>query len=239
MNHYYITGTSKGIGKAIAELLLQDPANIVTGISRGSSIKHKNYNHLSLDLTNPDFINSISFSASHYNKVVLINNAGILGEVGKAGEISSKSIIDTFNVNLIAPAILINKFISFYKETEAEKVIINISSGAGKKPIDGWGAYCSSKAAIDMFSEVVVLEQALVTYPKFSVFSIAPGIVDTNMQAEIRKSKSNSFSRVKEFKNYKKEHKLSSPEEVAKKIILILANTIHNKTTVFSVKDNL
>ena len=65
------------------------------------------------------------------------------------------------------------------------KRILNISSGAGRNPYEGWGAYCTTKAGLDHFSRVVAMEQANEQYP-VEIVSIAPGIIDTDMQATIR-----------------------------------------------------
>src|SRR5579872_6128150 len=158
MNYYFITGASKGLGKAIAEELLRKENNKVIGIARTNTIAHPHYSHHSLDLGDIDklkrTINSLSIDLTDATSIVLINNAGLLGQVGRIGEIASESIEEVVRVNITAPAILMNEFISRYRTYPCMKVIINVSSGAGKRPIDGWGAYCASKAALDMLSMV-------------------------------------------------------------------------------------
>ena len=61
MKHFFITGTSRGIGKALAETLLENDNNEVTGISRTRSIKHPNYKHITTDLSNLSDTESIFF----------------------------------------------------------------------------------------------------------------------------------------------------------------------------------
>jgi benzil reductase ((S)-benzoin forming) len=211
MNVYYITGTSRGIGKAMAEFLLREKGN--------------------------EEVKKFTFSYhGDAKKIWLINNAGIISKVRYCGRNYSDSIIADFNVNLVSPALLMNKFMSVFADSPAEKFIINVSSGAGKNPIDGWSTYCSAKAGLDMYSRVVDLEQKT-GKTGFRIFSIAPGIVDTRMQDEIRKSDPENFSRIEDFKNYKNTHQLSDPLLVAKKYFSILANPENLNQPVFSLKD--
>ena len=86
MNLFYITGTSSGIGYAIATLLLKDSNNIVIGISRRNKIEHKNYHHISHDLSLPILANTFEKLDANYNKIVLINNAGQVGPVTPMGK---------------------------------------------------------------------------------------------------------------------------------------------------------
>lgn len=220
MNYYYITGTSRGIGKAFAEYLLQDPSNSVIGISRQKTIEHPHYRHFFLDLTDIKAVSDFKFELhSHPQKIYLINNAGALGPIKPIGKLSAESIVEAYTVNLIAPSVLTNAFISCYNTTDTEKVILNISSGAGKNPVDGWATYCASKAGLDMFSRVVDTEQKIrIQHPQenihksFKIFSISPGVVNTQMQSEIRTASREDFSRIDDFKNYKEKDQLADPK---------------------------
>jgi benzil reductase ((S)-benzoin forming) len=245
VNYYYITGTSRGIGKAFAEHLLENPSNKVIGMSRQRTIKHPNYRHFYLDLTDINAIADFKFELHSYpKKIYLINNAGSLGFIKPVGKLDTDTIIKNYTLNLIAPSVLTNAFIECYESTDCEKVILNISSGAGKNPIDGWAVYCASKAGIDMFSRVVDAEQKLrPEHPQenihkaFKIFSIAPGVVNTNMQTEIRNAEKNDFSRLEDFIGYKENNLLAEPEFVSKKYLRILANLNDIKDVLSSVKD--
>nr|MDQ3395675.1 SDR family NAD(P)-dependent oxidoreductase [Bacteroidota bacterium] len=183
MNYFFISGTSKGIGKALCQKILEDPKNKVVGISRSFGFEHPNFTHIQFNLAESGKIAALAeelFKMEEVpQKVVLINNAGILGEVGPFGSVSDESLIELYNVNVIAPAILMNIFINKFKGSPAEKIVINISSGAGSRAMDGWGGYCSSKAAINMMSEVAALESNIAENG-FKIFSLAPGVVDTD-----------------------------------------------------------
>lgn len=245
MNYYYITGTSRGIGKAFAEHLLENPSNHVIGMSRHRTIEHKNYRHSYLDLTDGKAVSEFKFELhANAKKIYLINNAGVLGFIKPVGKLDAETIIKNYTVNLIAPTVLTNAFIECYDSTDAEKVIVNISSGAGKNPIDGWAVYCASKAGIDMFSRVVDLEQKVRAdhpleniHKGFHIFSIAPGVVNTTMQEEIRSASKEDFSRLEDFIGYKINNQLSEPEFVSKKYINILANINSIKDVLSSIKD--
>jgi benzil reductase ((S)-benzoin forming) len=245
LNYYYITGTSRGIGKAFAEYLLEDPSNHVIGMSRQKTIDHPNYRHFFLDLTDMDAVANFKFELhAHPQKIYLINNAGALGAIRPIGKLTSESIITSYTLNLIAPTVLTNSFIACYNTTDTEKIILNISSGAGKNPIDGWAVYCASKAGIDMFSRVVDAEQQIrAQHPQesihkgFKIFSIAPGVVNTQMQTEIRSASKENFSRLEDFKNYKATDQLADPTTISKKYFKILADIGSIKDVLSSVKD--
>lgn len=240
MNYYFITGTSSGLGKAIAETLLENPNNSVIGIARRSTIKHENYHHKGIDLADTNSlikaIPHIFHVISDSNKIVLINNAGVLGQVGYIGNLENSNIENVLKINVLAPSILMNEFIKKYKKYPGEKTIINISSGAGKRPVDGWAWYCASKAALDMISQVAS-EEDKYTKGKVKVFSVAPGVVDTPMQEHIRNTSPQEFSRLEEFKSLKKENVLLSPQKAAEKIIYLIDHHQEFDRTVLSIRD--
>jgi len=122
MNCFYITGTGRGIGKAIAEELLTDAENTVIGISRTQGIRSKNYIHHRIDLSSSEKISAFQFGEHPLAKqIVLINNAGSLGEVTHLGNLNNNEIAKAFNLNVTAPAILMNGFIK------------DVSGASGKK----------------------------------------------------------------------------------------------------------
>lgn len=237
MNYFFITGTSKGLGKAIVELLLKDPDNFVFGYSRNNAINHKNYYHKLIDLNNLENVKKIQFpELENVEKIVLINNAGTVGEINHVGSLSNDEIISCYNINTIAPSIITNNFIKAYKKCKIKKLIVNISSGAGKSAIDGWSIYCSTKAGVDMFSRVVA-EESLIDNTDFKVLSIAPGIIDTQMQTAIRNAKQEGFSNINRFVEYKENGDLASPEVTAEKIVRFINEENLQQEVICSVRD--
>lgn len=220
MRGFIITGTSSGIGHELCKLLLENPNNNIIGIGRTQNINHTNYYHFALDLNNISEIENIEFpSWTNAEQISLIHNAGWIGPIQKIGNQELGAITSAYIINLVAPAVLSNQFISMYKSSNAQKVILSISSGAAYTPIGGWSTYCSSKAGLDMLSKCINEE-----YQDIINLSIAPGKVDTPMQNDIRFADEKDFPRLREFQKYYKEGELKDAKEVALKYKKILQN---------------
>lgn len=236
MKYCFITGSSKGLGKAIVEVLLAEGWT-VHGLSRSNTIEHENYFFHQVDLSDVTETASFNFPVlKDAEKIVLINNAGILGSVNRCGNLNEAAIVSAINVNFTSLTILCNSFINSFRKYSASKTIINVSSGAGKSAIDGWSIYCGTKAAVDHFTRVLSQEQT-VKNEGFTAFSVAPGIVDTEMQTQIRSAEKSEFSRIDDFLRYKERGELADAKFVAHKFLYILDNTEKFKDTVFSVRD--
>jgi len=232
MIQFFISGTSSGIGKALAELALEKGHKVI-GLSRRHTIEHPNYRHISIDLNDLDKVAKLNFNTNKVaDQLVLINNAGWLGEVKPVSQLTPEKIDRAFRINLTAPAILTKLFINQTEKTEQEKMIINISSGAGKYPVPSWSTYCTSKAALDMFTRVTQVDN-----PGIKCFSISPGIVDTEMQGEIRRLDSEDFPEKQRFVEYKKQGSLAEPTSVAQLIFSVIENPQSAPDTIFSLRD--
>jgi benzil reductase ((S)-benzoin forming) len=238
MNYFFITGTSGGIGKSIATLLLADPHNFVIGFARNCSIEHERYTHIKIDLSDDEQVKEWTFpELKNATKIALVNNAGTLGTIRYVGNLDAAEIVQTFQLNLISPTILTNSFLKKYISNTVTQIIINVSSGAGKNPIDGWSVYCATKAGVDLFTKTIAEELKILNRKNIFVFSVAPGVVDTQMQSQIRLANKDDFSRVKTFVDYKNLAYLEQPDNVASKYLGILAHPEKFKEVVFSVKD--
>ena len=232
MNLIYITGSSSGLGKALAELLLEDKNNFVVGIARRETIQHERYTHYTLDLKEVINENIFQKLPSTCKKVVLINNAGAVGPITRVGSQSYEEVADNYTINVTAPSFLCNQFVNAYQNEKVQKIIINVSSGAGKHPIEAWSTYCASKAALDMFTQVLQAE-----YADFKVFAVAPGIVDTPMQDAIRSADEQHFPHLDRFQSYKADGDLVSAREVALKYLKIIQEPQNFQEVLLSVRD--
>jgi benzil reductase ((S)-benzoin forming) len=232
MKHFFISGTSSGIGKAIAKKALER-GHHVTGFSRRCTIEHSNYKHLNIDLSEVDSYLNINFNENKSaTELILINNAGWLGDVKPVAHLGPEKVKRSFHINLIAPSILCKLFLEQTENNDQKRVVINISSGAANYAIPSWSTYCAAKAGINLFTEVMQQD-----HPDVRCYSIAPGIVDTEMQSEIRELQSNHFPDKQRFVEYKENGELASPEEVSTKIHHIVDNPQAAPSTTFSLRD--
>jgi benzil reductase ((S)-benzoin forming) len=236
MNYYIITGASRGIGEALARRLIV-PGNTLFAVSRtmnedlvelASSLNVPLY-YFEADLSSrketESFIRDV-FSKIHlseYDRIALINNAGMLDPVGPLKYTDFELAEKHLHLNLLAPMILSSVFISETESVQIPKVILNISSGAAFYPYSGWSVYCSSKAALDMLSKVAGLEQNKEQYP-VTIFALAPGIIETGMQESIRETDLALFPDRDKFISLHEEGKLAKPEDVAHTIVSTIFN---------------
>lgn len=240
MATYMITGVSKGLGESLAKQLLK-PENRLICISRrqnqellskaeAAGVTHNFY---ACDLNETDAIHETlsqihrDLTFEEEDQLILINNAGVVEPIVRIGEAREADLAQNIKVNLIAPMILSNWFIQSFSSLGIEKTIVNISSGAASNPYDGWASYCSSKAGLDMFTRTVALEQDRTPSP-VKMISFSPGIMDTEMQGQIRSSDEAHFSNVEQFRAFKENGHLRSPDLVATKLLELLDNGIES-----------
>jgi benzil reductase ((S)-benzoin forming) len=228
MNLYIITGTTKGLGKSMLEVALADANNIVLTIGRSPSVTTARHCNVEFDLTKPHRLGDAWESALQWLKpqlaqlkrATLINNAGVVLPVGPITQCYGSAVELNINVNLTAPLVLMHHFITLPLDRAVPKHIINISSGAARRAISSWSSYCSAKAGLDMATKVVV-EEAKERGWNVKACSLAPGVIDTPMQAEIRSSDPSAFADVARFKQLKGDGMLADAKEVATKILAL------------------
>ncbi|WP_028400076.1 (S)-benzoin forming benzil reductase [Ectobacillus panaciterrae] len=234
MRYAIVTGTSRGLGEAVVRQLLEQEV-IVFSISRSRNIELEEmakengtlFYPFSFDLHTSyeieELMNEVFslMDVDSANAIYLINNAGMLAPMKPIERAEASTLIENVHVNLLAPMLLTSEFLKRTHEAPLDKRIVNISSGAGKNPYYGWGAYCTTKAGIDMFTRCVAMEEEGKEYPA-KVISFAPGVIDTDMQAEIRNTNKEDFTNLDRFLALKKEGKLLSPNYVAQAVVKLL-----------------
>jgi len=236
MDFYIVTGTSRGIGEAIVKRLIRH-GNTIFCVSRtinedlvdtASALHIPLYYHeadLSLPASADEFLHEVfsRIDPERAGRIALINNAGMLDPVAPIELVKPEQIEKHLQLNLLAPMILISGFIHRTAFWQVPKVVLNISSGASTFPYAGWAAYCTSKAGLDMLTRTVGLEQSKKEHP-VKMMAVAPGIVDTAMQTQIRHTDSALFGDRQSFIRLHEEGRLSNPDTVAGIITASLFN---------------
>lgn len=215
---YYISGVSRGLGEAIALALLKRGEEVV-GIGRSHSIDHPNFRFVHVDLSDMTAIRALEFP-EYAGELTLINNAGILGEIGRISEMKESDWETVLAVNTTAPLLLTQKMYAALKD-KSKFCLVNISSGAATRAIPSWAAYCASKAALNMWTEAFYREE-LELGRNVKVYAVAPGVIDTDMQSEIRNVPENQFSAVQNFIDMKRNDQLFTPDRAAELLLLLL-----------------
>lgn len=217
-----ITGGSKGLGYGLVNEYLKNGYRVIS-ISRSINEKLINVEQYQCDLSKSSTIEKIltkifsPLNPQNITNLTLINNAGYLGTINTLENLTPADISYTIQLNLIAPLVLNSLFIKLSKDWNCKKQLFNISSGAAKTPYESWSIYCASKAGIDMMTKVISKEQEDLNNG-VSIVSIYPGVVDTNMQTEIRNTPKENFKSIQRFIDLYKQGDLLTPKEVAEKI---------------------
>ncbi len=219
MNLYIVTGTTRGLGKELARAIGQSADNELVTLGRGAAT-------IEVDLADTRAIEAACdrveghIRGKRYAKAVLINNAGIVEPVAPLDAVPADDLERNLVVNLVAPLLLMRRFLVMTEGIATLRRIVNISSGAGRRPIFGWSAYCAAKAGLDMASRVVALE-AGARGLAIEVASLAPGVIDTDMQATVRSKDAAAFVDVERFRRMKEEGELRPAAEVAADILRV------------------
>jgi len=227
MNLYVVTGTTKGLGLALAERIAADPANELVALARAPSGPIAGGVRIEADVADPRALERACdalerhIAGKAYAKAVLVNNAGVVAPVAPLDRADPAELERNLAVNLLAPMLLMRRFLRA-TEAVALRRIINISSGAARRPIFGWSAYCAAKAGLDMASRAVALE-AEARGLAIEVSSLAPGVIDTPMQAVVRGAAPEDFVDVERFRTMKADGTLRPAADVAADILRLEA----------------
>ena len=142
---------------------------------------------------------------------LVVNNAGVLGPVKPLRDVSIAQFREVLEVNLVAPVVVARAYRALLARDDRQGTLLNISSGAAISGYAGWSAYCASKAALDRVSECLFLEET----PRMITRAVAPGVIDTDMQATVRAADERDFPMKEKFLNLKRDDAFSSTKHVA------------------------
>ncbi|MGE8688896.1 MAG: SDR family oxidoreductase [Achromobacter sp.] len=242
-----LTGASRGIGAAMARGLAKPGTRLITLARREDSelaayarAQDAQLEQLSVDLSDlkaaeaaaERICASLPRDAKRY---LLINNAGTVHPILATGALTDgAAIASAFNLNVSAVMLLTARFLSAVQGLDADRRVLNISSGAGRNPNAGWGVYCATKAALDMYTRVVKQEQGA---GGARIVALAPGIVDTDMQVAIRSSDPEDFPALAKFQDFHATGKLSSPANVAARILAYLDREDFGTTEIDDIRN--
>jgi benzil reductase ((S)-benzoin forming) len=192
-----VTGTSSGLGAAIALALLARDWAVVGMSRRRPDISSPGYRHIEIDLGDLPRLREIAenelapiLAEARWSRIGLVNNAGAIGSMRALEQADPLQVASVFAVNAIAPIFLAGLVVRTSAPTIPLR-IVNVSTGAAVQAIPGIGDYGSSKAALRLASmtfaaELASSERPGGVRPNISILSYAPGIVDTSMQESAR-----------------------------------------------------
>lgn len=225
---FLITGTSKGIGRALAETLVAR-GHTVFGAAR-SAVDFsggKRYRHMEADLSDMGNVSRFvdeaagQFRKGRFDFLCLINNAALLEPLKPIQRCTAEEIERHVNIGLVTPMVMTAAFVRVFESEELRKKIVFMSSGAASSPLPDVSAYCSTKAGINMLAKCVGLEQAG-RARGFEVIAISPGMVETGMQETARGKAADEFAMGDMFRQAYENGQVQEPSAVATKIITVL-----------------
>lgn len=243
VSHVVLTGHSRGLGAAVARCALRMGATVL-GLSRQACTdlpaEHgERLWQVPLDLADPAAVQAwLATGALHgwlatAQRAVLVNNAGTVIPMGPVGGLkppclqptpdseaaahrlaTAQALADAVALNVTTPLMLTDAFVAATAQC-ADRRVLHVSSGAGRSAYPGWSTYCASKAALDMHARVAQLDAV----PGLRVASVAPGVIDTDMQADIRRTSAAEFPMQARFVALQQAGQLANANEVAKRLM--------------------
>jgi len=168
--------------------------------------------------------------------VTLINNAGMVPRIAPLDGIPGAQLAESMRVDLEAPMLLTAAFLRATAGWSLPRKILNISSGLGRRAMAAQAPYCAAKAGMDHFSRCVALEQAPLPHGA-RICSLAPGVIDTDMQVQLRSADAARFPDRGNFVGLKEKGMLTSPPEAAARVLAFLDRPDFGGNPVADVRD--
>jgi NAD(P)-dependent dehydrogenase (short-subunit alcohol dehydrogenase family) len=194
-----VTGASRGLGAAVAKwlghtgaatVLIARSANALQSVADQCRRLGGSPLCLPMDVADSDACRQAVYTTTErYGKMdALVNNAALVGPINPIAGTSAAKWHHTLAVNLLGPFYLTHWALDILRKQNGR--VINVNSGAATIPLPSLSAYCCSKAALQQFTEVLAAEEPMIT-----AVSVLPGILDTDMQAQLRKNSRLGMSR--------------------------------------------
>ncbi len=245
---YILTGASRGMGLAMAQQLLK-PGNVLLCISRNvnpdlATAAQKAdvpLTQWTQDLADGagasdrlrEWLNSQN--PADFASVSLINNAGVIPPIVPLRQSNPADLALALRVGLEAPMALSAAFLGGTHSWPVPRKVLNISSGLGRYPMASQAGYCAAKAGMDHFTRCLALDEALHANGA-KVCALAPGVIDTDMQVQLRGTAGEAFPDQSKFLQLKAQGQLSSPEAAAENVLRFLASADFGREPVADVR---
>lgn len=244
-----LTGVSRGLGASLAQQLIpavaKEQGHLVTlsrqkseALEKAARESNTQLTQIEVDLSDTAALERagklLHALVAGFNSVRLIHNAGVVTPIAQSDALTDlHAINDTFQINITAPIYLTAQVLSASRHTVDRRVML-ISSGAGRSPSSGWGVYCATKAAMDRYAECAQLDEG----ERARIVSMAPGIMDTAMQETIRATPKTDFPSLDRFLNLHQQKQLTTPEDVARKLLLAMEADAFGTTTIDDIRQH-
>ena len=229
-----ITGASRGLGLAMAQQLLSPNARLLC-ISRTTHpllADQAQRAGAQLEQWPCDLAQGASVAAALAQwldavdpaaiaSATLINNAAVIAPMVPLRDADAGDIATALRVGLEAPMQLTTTFLRATRGWPVQRKVLNISSGLGRRAMASSAPYCAAKAGLDHFTRCVALEEALQANGA-RVCALAPGVVDTGMQVQLRNSDATKFPDAATFSQMHRGGQLTSPQQAAQRVIAFL-----------------
>ncbi|KXJ94141.1 short-chain dehydrogenase [Microdochium bolleyi] len=184
---FIVTGASRGLGLAVAQILLKSSHNVFLVARSDADMKRLKQEHpgavdyLAADLADFSTASSIIQSAvKTFGKIDgIVVNHGVLAPITKISESSAEEWRKCYDINVFSAVALMKEAIPELRKTNGR--VVFVSSGAAFAAITAWGSYGTSKAALNHINAHLAAEE-----PSITSVAISPGKVDTDMQKQIR-----------------------------------------------------
>jgi len=245
-----VTGSSRGLGAALVAQLLQ-PGRAVLGIARGHNAALQAQadaagaplSQWQADLADPAPVAArlsawlAGFDGAALDSAMLINNAGVVGLPATLGQVPAATLSLALRAGLEAPLLLTAAFLAATGGWAGARQVLNISSGLGRRAMAGSAAYCAAKAGMDHFSRAVALEEA--ARPNGArIVSMAPGVIDTDMQAELRGASATAFPEQARFAALHAQGQLASADACARALLARLHRADFGTEVVADIRED-
>lgn len=250
MNQLYIlTGASRGMGLAMAEQLLArqtqllcisrqtNPALALLAQAQGCSLTQWH-----AELAEPAYVAAELFAwlsaldPKTLSSATLINNAGMIPALVPLRAANAFDTAQALRVGLEAPMVLTAAFLKATQAYTVPRKVLNISSGLGRRPMASQSAYCAAKAGMDHFTRCLALDEASQTNGA-KVCSLAPGVIDTDMQTQLRGANPDDFPDRVGFETLKRSGQLASAQDAAARVLAWLNRPDFGHNPVADVRD--